>query len=243
MNALTLALTAGGTATAICLAGILWLPFALAGRPRGPGLLWTAAPVAGVLFLAGVFWLQVPIQAVLGQAIVQGVSPLTLGAWPILVAGPVALVAGLVQEAARLLGILAALRIARRDRALGLWTGALAGAGIGLFEAAWLLSAVPPAHFALLSEPVLERVLAVAFHIGAGALLGAGIAARRTGRAFALAVLLHTAVDSGAALYQLGRASLSVALWVTAAVGIGLFLWMLALARRRAREVPAAMNA
>lgn len=238
MTALTINLTAVGTATAIALASVLWLPFAAWGSPRSPGLLWTAAPIGGLLFLAGVFGLQVALQTQLEQLLVRMVSPLTLEAWPIAIAAPIALVAALVQESARLFATLGTLRLAHRGRAAGAWTGALAGAGVGLFEAAWLLGAIPPTHFAILSAAVLERLIAIAFHIGAGALLGAGIVARRVTGAFVVAVMLHAMVDSVAALYQMGRASAGDALWMAAVIGIGLFLAMLLTGLRWMRASP-----
>ena len=233
MIALLSSVTAGGTTTAGVLAGLLWLPFARAGRPRHPRLLWVAMPLGAILFLAGVFWIQVPLQALGGQWLVQSVPPFTLESWPLLVALPLALLAALVQESARWLAVSGALRVARGSLKRAPWTGALAGAGIGFVEATWLLGSIPPAHFSLWSAAVLERLLAIAFHIGAGALIGGGIATGHPVGAFTIAVLLHTAVDSGAALYQMGRAPYGEVLWLLAIIAGGLYSGMLVATRRR----------
>lgn len=239
MTLLSIRLTVDGTAAALLLSALFWLPFARGGRPTRVGLLWLAAPLAGLLFLVGVFEVQVQTQAVLGQALAQAISPLTLEALPLLIAVPLALLAGVLQEAARLAGIVGALGLARQGRAAAPWAGALAGAGVGVVEAAWLLGAVPPGHFGLLGAAVLERAAAIAFHVGAGALIGFGIAARRTAAAFALSVLVHTAIDTGAALYQMGRTSAAITVLVAATLGASLFLWMLLLAVRRGRSARA----
>ena len=221
-----LGLTPVSLAVAGALAALWVWPFSLAGGPRrrsGWALFYGAA-----LFVGGVVAIQMPLQAALRGWLLRSVSPFGLAASPWLLAVPLALVAALVQELARLGAI--RLAAARQPLAAYPWLGALAGAGAGMVEAAFILGGV--GSWAALAEPVLERAGAVALHVGAGAILGAGAARRRTLAALLAVVAVHAAVDSLAGLYQLGAMGLVTTLVVATTLGLGLWLGAVAVAAR-----------
>lgn len=212
---------AAGTLAAAVIVAALWLPFALHYRSLSRGATWLALPLGALLFLVGVFGVQTGLQTVVSGFITNSVSPFTLAAWPVLIAVPTALIAATVQEVARTAAIAASIRGLLHGRG-AVAAGALAGAGVGLAEAAWILSALSTHPFPL-SAAVLERVFAIMFHVGAGALIGVGFARGRVWGALLLAILLHTGIDSAAALFDLGQLAYSWTLVILIVVAVVLY--------------------
>ncbi len=208
----------------------LALLFFLAGRRA----VWHRAVLAALLgmalFLLAVFAVQAPLQVEAYRALANAVSPFWLGANPWLIPLVLALFAGLCQEAARLLAI----AVARRSwpKASLPLLGAIVGAGVGGIEAAMVLGAIPPAQLHLASLAVLERVGAVPFHTGAGAVLGLGLAKGRAGLAFLAVLALHVLIDFFAAALSYGIGGLALTEAISLAVGLGLYLSSLLVARR-----------
>jgi hypothetical protein len=213
-------LTPAGSAVAVVIALLAMLPFARALRRGGLGIPLFAA-LGGALFLVAVLVVQVRAQAALASLVTNRVSPFWLGdhVWALPVA--LALVAALLQEGGRLGALALGTRVAPPRISL-VAAGAVVGGGVGLVEAAMVLGAIPPAAFHPLSIAVLERVGAVAFHVGAGAVIGAGVARGRTWAGFALAVVVHWLIDSVAATFQVGLVSLAQAEAVSLVAGLAM---------------------
>lgn|GEM_PF-3679950 len=217
-----LTVPAAAVATVVaCVWGSAFLAWAAPLDAARIGRLAAAAGVGAALFGLAVFAVQVPLQSAAGAAIGGDLSPFWLGAhlWfaPLLLA----LVAAACQELGRLAAVALGVRLAA-GRVGAPALGVAAGFGVGLFEAAMILGALPPGQLHLVSLAVLERVGAVAFHVGAGGLLGLGIARRRTGAALAIAIVLHAVVDGLAALYGVHLVSLALVEAANLAVGVGL---------------------
>jgi len=213
--------------------GALALLGHLAGRPvrRWPAVLAAALGIA--LFGIAVFFVQTPLQLAFYTSVSRAISPFWLGANPWFLPLGIALLAALCQESARLLAILLARRAWQRDALTRL--GAIVGAAVGGFEAAMVLGAIPPAALHLASLAVLERVGAVAFHTGSGALIGLGLGRGRAPLAFGAAVALHLVVDFLAAALSYGIGSLFLVEAVNLVLGLGLYIATV----RWARGVPA----
>ncbi len=220
-------------------AALALLGFLEARRPAWPRA-FVAALLGMALFGIAVFLVQAPLQLLFDRVAAQAVSPFWLGANPWFLPLGLALLAGLCQEGLRLLAIV----VARQG-----WPGplpllgALVGAAAGGFEAAMVLRAVPTPALHLWSLAVLERVGAVAFHTGAGAALGLGLARGRTGLAFLLVVGLHVATDFTAAALSYGIGSLWAAEAIALLIGLGTYAGALSLSRRGAAAGAAGVSA
>ncbi len=218
-----------GAALALVLAALAVAGFLAGHRTAWPRAL-LAAGLGMALFAVAVFLVQAPLQIFFYRGAAQAISPLWLGAHPWFAPLGLAFLAGLCQEGGRLLAIVIA-RSGWPKPSLPL-LGAVIGAGVGGFEAAMVLGAIPPAEFHLVSLAVLERVGAVAFHTGCGAALGLGLARGRTALAFLVVLVLHTAVDFFAAALSYGIGGVAEAEAVALVVGLGIYASTLVMARR-----------
>ncbi|MFH1688381.1 MAG: hypothetical protein ABIE70_12790 [bacterium] len=150
------------------------------------------AVLAGAASFVLIPWLQNPLQMFLFSKVMipkvaAGGSAYFWGVFP-------ALGAGVIQEILRLVVVLllvARLSPSRNKIAL---LAAAAGAGFGLFEAAYLASFA--AGTQALSWPVLERVFLVVYHVAAGVLLGRCLAEYSGGPIPVRMVLLLIGVNS-----------------------------------------------
>ncbi len=168
------------------------------GRLRGrPGLGCPVAP--GLAFVAGaavfapaIALVQVPLQVLTHRWVVANLATANQAVLAI----PVVLLSGLVQEPAKLLAALVGSGAARPARTRGaketLGVGVAAGAGFGFLEAAVILSlafradSVPAGAPAGLGVPALERALAILFHLSS---TGLALYAWRSGFGRGLAAL------------------------------------------------------
>jgi len=218
---------------------IPWLLLLASRWTRNPSL-WAAIIASAVLFPLSIALVQVPLQQAIGSGIVALVGVETARNL-VLVAGiPGLLVASLVQEGTKLLVAIAALKLSRSEVGplAGLGYGAASGAGYGGFEAFWVFNQIFAAGFSWAVVQIsgfgallgfIERFFTVPLHIGATAIAGYGYGAGRTWRFFLAAVLLHTAANYGALLYQSQLANIIVVeVWVAAIslVAIGSALWL-----------------
>jgi len=184
-----------------------------------------------VLFVPVISWIQVPLQQV-----VQGWVVATLAtADQAVLALPTALLSGVVQEPAKLLAAMLGLMIGRRwqpwrcgrlDRVTpepignALLYGAAAGAGLGAFEAAILLSislvVAPVAGLGAVAPAFVERVFAIVFHASLTGLVVYAWLRRRVWLGLTAAIFVHGA-NNYIVLVLAARLGLS-GIWVIEAV-------------------------
>ncbi len=210
----------------------------------GPGV----ALVAGAaLTTLGMCYVQVPLQAAVERWMMSSLATANQA----VLALPVILVSGLVQEPLKFLGAALGLAVgappkpATTAAAKAVLFGALAGVGFGGFEAAVILSA---AHstvvaaglgFGAMTLALVERVLAVLFHLSAtGIVVWAWARSVKAG----LWTLVGMVVLHGLMNYAgiMGGASGGAVLaeGMVALTGIGLFILLVSLIRSRRPRLP-----
>jgi len=178
---------------------------------------WAWAVLAGSAFLslAAVTFIQIPLQVWTGQALNNFWSQEVLIRWLLLTGIPGILLTGLVQEGSKLVPIVVYWwRKGRNiDPKLGLAIGAVAGLGLGVFEAVWVhntIFALGWSWEAVQTGGVValagfwERFFAVAFHIAASALAGYGLARGWGWQFYLLASFLHGFLNYSVVLLQSG---------------------------------------
>ena len=193
---------------AIWLAGY-WPPL------RQKPWLWAVLAVSPVLSWLAVAFGQIPLQALTGQALGQFWSQETLISWLWLAGIPQTLLSGLVQEGSKLVPIVIWWRLVKKELTprTGLLIGAMAGAGLGIFEAVWAHNNVFAAGWTwqvveargiIALVPFWERFFTVALHIGLSALTGYGLAKGWGWQFYLLAAFLHSLANYSAVLLQSG---------------------------------------
>ena len=177
--------------------------------------LWAVLVVSAFLSLAAVTFIQIPLQVWTGQALGRFWSQEILMRWLLLAGMPQILLSGLVQEGSKLVPVVVWWwRKGRNiDPKLGLVIGAVAGAGLGVFEAVWVhntifasgwsWAAVQTGGFMALAG-FWERFFAVAFHIAVSALAGYGLARGWGWQFYLLAAFLHASLNYSVVLLQSG---------------------------------------
>ncbi|MFC2046995.1 hypothetical protein ACFLTK_01800 [Chloroflexota bacterium] len=209
-GSLTLALLGIGLAIAF---GAVWL------ASYWPPLfkkhwVWAVIVSSAILPLAAVTFIQIPLQIWSGQALKYFWSEEILMRWLLLTGIPQILLSGLVQEGAKLVPIVVYWWRQGKNinPKLGLAIGAVAGAGFGIFEAAWAHDAIFAAgwNWEMVQSSGLmalagfwERFFAVAFHITASALAGYGLAKGWGWQFYLLASFLHAFLNYSVVLLQI----------------------------------------
>lgn len=237
-----------GIALAIVFGGIWLLCFQPMVKKK-PGL-WAVAITSAFITLLAMTFVQIPLQYYIGKGIVAAWSTNTISDWLLLVGIPSILVSGLVQEGAKMVPIVfwwlqSDKKITPKE---GLIIGAMAGAGIGVFEAVWVHNQVFMYGWtwdaigidwigALL--PFWERLWAIALHIGAAAVAGYGLAKGKGWQFYLLASVLHSVVNYPILLVQKGVLTtnqVEICLAVEAGLIMLAVLW---LRWRKDKEIPA----
>ncbi|OGO22923.1 MAG: hypothetical protein A2144_02565 [Chloroflexi bacterium RBG_16_50_9] len=190
--------------------------------------LWVVLVVSAFLTLAAVAFIQIPLQTLVGQLLGNFWSQPVLLSWLLLAAIPQILLSGLVQEGAKMVPM--AVWWWRKERhidpGLGLFIGAMAGAGFGVYEAVWAHGQILAAGWtwpavqngglmALVS--FWERFVIVAFHISVSALAGYGLAKGKGWQLYLIAAALHSLLNYSAVLYRSGTFNI-VAVEIYAAI-------------------------
>ncbi|MFB0559068.1 MAG: hypothetical protein ACETVS_00830 [Dehalococcoidales bacterium] len=202
--------------------------------------LWAVLVSSAFLSLAAASFIQIPLQALVGQVLGHFWSQETLMRWLLLAGIPQILLSGLVQEGSKLVPIVVYWwRKSRNiDPKLGLAIGAVAGAGLGVFEAVWVHNTIFVSGWSweavqtgglVALAPFWERLFTVAFHIAASALAGYGLAKGWGWQFYLLASFLHGFLNYSVVALRSGLATaiqleIFVAVWallVTAGV-----LWL-----------------
>ena len=194
--------------------------------------LWYVVFISAILTWATVSFIQLPLQVWMKDAMVHWWNPQTLSTAKFLLLSyiPIVLIAGIVQEAAKIAPVFFFRQRSKNDFTpqFGLIAGAVAGAGFGIFEAIWKLNLILPAigifnsYSTVLSSvgfKSLQIILlgftpimgifggfySVVFHIAASALVGYGLAKRQVWQFYLLAVFLNAFINYGAFLAYLPR--------------------------------------
>jgi RsiW-degrading membrane proteinase PrsW (M82 family) len=163
------------------------------------------------LTLVAVTFVQIPLQVRVGQALGQEV----LLQRPLLASIPAILISGLVQEGSKLLPVVLLWWRKGKDIDPKLWlvTGAVAGAGFGIFEAQWIHKTIFAAgwNWTWVSSGGLielagfwERFFTVAFHTGVSALAGYALARGWGWQFYLLVSFLHALTNYGVGLFGAG---------------------------------------
>lgn len=202
--------------------------------------LWAVLVASAILSLAAVSFIQIPLQVLVGQALNYFWSQEILIRWLLLAGIPQILLSGLVQEGSKLVPVV--IWWWREDRSLapklGLAIGAIAGAGLGVFEAVWAHNAVFASGWSweavqtgglVALVPFWERFFAVAFHIAASALAGYGLAKGWGWQFYLLASFLHGFLNYSVVFLQVGLFTvvhLEIYAAVVAVLVSGAALWL-----------------
>ena len=219
--------------------GVIWLIGYWPPLFKKPWL-WAVLVISAFLSLAAVTFIQIPLQVWTGQALGRFWSQEILMRWLLLAGIPQILYSGLVQEGSKLVPVVVWWwRKGRNiDLKLGLVIGAVAGAGLGVFEAVWVhntifasgwsWAAVQTGGFMALAG-FWERFFAVAFHIAVSALAGYGLARGWGWQFYLLAAFLHTSLNYSVVLLQSGILTIvyvEVYAAVVAVLVTGVSLWL-----------------
>ena len=177
--------------------------------------LWAVFVSSAILSLIAVSFVQIPLQTLAGQALGSLWSQQLLIDWLLLVGIPQILLSGLVQEGAKMVPMVVWWwRCGRSiDPRLGLAIGAIAGAGLGIFEAVWVHGRIFAAGWTLQAlqtdgffaiAAFWERFFTVGFHIAASALVGYGLAKGKGWQFYLIAAGLHALLNYSVVLLQKG---------------------------------------
>ena len=177
--------------------------------------LWAVLAGSAILSLVAVSFVQIPLQALAGQLLGSYWSQEVLMNWLLLAGIPQILLSGLVQEGAKMVPMVVWWWRSGRsiDPKLGLAIGAIAGAGLGIFEAVWAHGRMFAAGWtwqALQTDGFIavagfwERFFTVAFHIAVSALAGYGLAKGRGWQFYLIAAFLHASLNYSVVLLQKG---------------------------------------
>ncbi len=201
---------------------------------------WAVLVSSAILSVAAVSFIQIPLQYWSGLAVLHFWSNEVLMRWLLLSGIPAILLSGLVQEGSKLVPVVIYWwRNGRNiDPKLGLVIGAVAGLGLGVFEAVWAHNrifasgwgweTVQTVGLAALA-PFWERFFVVAFHTASSALAGWGLARGWGWQFYLLASFMHAFINYSALLRVSGvltiiQIEVFVAVWAILVTGGALWL-------------------
>ena len=202
--------------------------------------LWVVLVSSAILSLAAVSLIQIPLQILVGQVLGQFWSQEILMRWVLLAGIPQILFSGLVQEGSKLVPVVVWWWRSGRslDPKLGLAIGAVAGAGLGVFEAVWAHNTIFAAGWSWAAVQTggmmalagfWERFFAVAFHIAVSALAGYGLARGWGWQFYLLAAFLHSLLNYSVVLLTAGLFTvvhIEIYAAVVACLLTGVVLWL-----------------
>jgi len=195
---------------------------------------------SAILTWAAVAFIQIPLQGLIGQALNHFWSQAVLMQWLLLAGIPQILLSGLVQEGAKLVPVVAYWwRKGRNiDPKVGLVVGAVAGVGLGVFEAQWAHNSIFASGWTwgvvqtgglVMLAGFWERFFAVAFHTATSALAGYGLARGWGWQFYLIAAFVHAFMNYSAVFSKLGllttvQLEMFVALWAVIVTAGALWL-------------------
>ncbi|MFC1950350.1 hypothetical protein ACFLWD_01640 [Chloroflexota bacterium] len=201
---------------------------------------WVVLGTSVLLTWVAVAFIQIPLQFWSGQALNHFWSQGTLMRWLLLAGIPTVLLSGLVQEGAKLVPVVVYWwrKGKNIDPKLGLTIGAVAGLGLGIFEAQWVHNLIFTTGWnweavqiggLMALAPFWERFFVVAFHTASCALAGWGLAKGWGWQFYLLASLTHAIINYSAVLFGAGIVTLVqleiyIAVWAILVTGGVLWL-------------------
>ncbi|MFC2031885.1 hypothetical protein ACFLUS_00700 [Chloroflexota bacterium] len=177
--------------------------------------LWAVLVSSAVLSVVAVAFIQIPLQVLTGQVLDHFWSQEILIRWLLLASIPQILLSGLVQEGSKLVPVVIYWwrKGKNIDPKLGLAIGAMAGAGLGIFEAVWSHNQIFASGWSweavqtsglIALEGFWERFFAVAFHTASCSLAGYGLAKGWGWQFYLIASFLHGFLNYSVVLFQSG---------------------------------------
>ena len=170
--------------------------------------LWEILAGSAIITLIAISFIQIPVQNAIGKDITELMSAYNIARAILLNGIPLAIVAGVVQEGAKLIPPVIYWLLQKRDvnTRLMIIIGAIAGAGFGIFEAQWVHNMYFAVgwNWAILQDqglitlvPFVERFIIIAFHTGACALTSYGLT-KGLGWLYYLAIAaVHAIIEYG----------------------------------------------
>jgi RsiW-degrading membrane proteinase PrsW (M82 family) len=206
--------------------------------------LWAVLAISAFLTWVAVSFIQIPLQFWAGQSLGHFWSQEVIMRRLLLFGIPQILLSGLVQEGSKLVPIVIYWRRQGRsiDPKLGLVIGAVAGAGLGIFEAVWAHNLVFLSGWSwqavqtqglVALAPFGERFFVVAAHTAFSALAGYGLAKGRGWQFYLIASGLHALINYSVVLLQTGVLSLIQVEIYVAIVALSVTAWALWLRWRK----------
>ena len=202
--------------------------------------LWAVLAGSAILTLIAITFIQIPLQSLIGQALTHFWSQEVLFKWLLIAGIPGVLLSGLIQEGAKLVPTFVYWWRSGKKLSpkMGLIVGAVAGAGFGIFEAQWVHNSIFASGWSLAAFQIdgvasligfWERFYAIAFHTGASALAGYGLAKGKWWQFYLLISLLHALLNYGVVLFQsqtITLAQMEIFIAVLAIAVSGVALWL-----------------
>jgi len=189
-----------------------WTP--LLGKPSA----WAVLAFSAFFTWLTLCFIQVPLQYLTSDAFRAIWSDSILMKWMLLAIIPQILYSGLVQEGAKLVPVVFLWKRAKKDISVktGLLLGMVSGLGFGLFEAVWIHNSVFISGWDFHSSvattgiifgllPFWERFFTVAFHMGASALAGWGLASGKGWQSYLIVSFVHAALNYSVVLLNTGH--------------------------------------
>jgi hypothetical protein len=190
--------------------------------------------------LIAVSFVQIPIQNAIGKDITELMSSYNIVRAVLLNGIPLAIVAGLVQEGAKLIPPVIYWLLQKRDvdTRFMIIVGAIAGAGFGIFEAQWVHNMYFTAgwNLAILQDqgfvtllPFIERFIIIAFHTGASALACYGLSKGLGWLYYLGVVVVHSVIEYGNYLIlakALPFAAIEIYFAILSFLVVGIALWL-----------------
>jgi len=208
---------------------VLWRPWA-----------WAVLAVSAFLTWAAVAFIQLPLQLLVGDFLMESFGAETYQSLVLVMGIPGILLTGLVQEGAKLVPVVACWW--RKGRHItpgfGLAIGAVAGLGLGIFEAVWAHNSVFLAGWGweavqssglMALAPFWERFFTIAAHIAFAAIAGWGLAKGWGWQFYLIAAGLHAFLNYSVILLYAGyftAAALEIEIALIAAVVTAAALWL-----------------
>ncbi len=201
---------------------------------------WAVLVGSAVLSLIAVTFIQIPLYIWAGQALNHFWSQEVLLSWILLAGIPQILVTGLVQEGSKLVPVVVYWWRSGKSISpgVGLALGAVAGVGLGIFEAVWVHNSIFASGWtwaAVQTDGLIAlagfwgRFFTIAFHTASCAIAGWGLAKGWGWQFYLLAAFLHAILNYSAVLIQSGvmtatQLEIFIAVWAVLVTGGALWL-------------------